>query len=393
MLPPRNGGVPLAMATERRLEHEHEQAPPADALRFEALLVDLATKVLRKQVGPQTHLIDAFNINRALRFIDAVWQATGIELDVNSFYLWPTVPALAGAMADGSFRAIPKLIEIKGGTGARSLVVFAGGVSCFLEMKDFVNALSFEGAVYGMALSAFDRPATQPAEVADEVAACLSALQASGLASPYRLVGYSFGGIVALELARALDAHGMACDFLGLIDSPQSEHAWPLPAWLSFVAGRFVSVRRAKAPPRAEAACGVPGEPGEPGPEPRPGCWRRRLRRLSFRFRDPRGEDYPTLVPQWVGGYPPAYGRAACQLLRMKGLYRPESFRAPLVFYRTEGGSPVDCDPKRIWDRILPDAEWVDVPGNHQSIMVGRHARALAADLSRRLSPLASTRA
>ncbi len=381
-------GVPLALASENRLEHE--PAPPADALRFEALLVDLATKVLRKQVGPQTQLIDAFNINRALRFIDAVWQATGIELDVNSFYLWPTVPALAGAMADGSFRAIPKLIEIKGGTGAGSLVVFAGGVSCFLEMKDFVNALSFEGAVYGMALSAFDRPAAQPAEVADEVAACLSALRASGLVPSYRLVGYSFGGIVALELARALDACGVACDFLGLIDSPQSEHAWPLRAWLSFVAGRFVSGRRAKAPRSAEAAC---GEPDEPGPGPRPGGWRQRLRRLSFRFRDPRGEDYPTLVPQWVGGYPPAYGRAACQLLRMKGLYRPERFRAPLVFYRTEGGSPVDCDPKRIWDRILPDAEWVDVPGNHQSIMVGRHARALAADLSRRLSQLASTRA
>ena len=29
---------------------------------------------------------------RALRFIDAVWRATGIELDVNSFYLWQTLP-------------------------------------------------------------------------------------------------------------------------------------------------------------------------------------------------------------------------------------------------------------------------------------------------------------
>lgn len=375
------------MSAEKRPGQEHEQAPSADVVRFEALLVELAAQVLRRPVDPGTQLAEALNINRALRFIDAVWRATGIELDVNSFYLWQTLPALAAAIADGSYGTVPKLIEIRSGTKAESLVVFAGGVSCFLEMKDFINALSFDGTVYGMALSAFDRPAARPAEVADEVAACLSALQVSGLAPPYRLVGYSFGGVVALELARALDARGWPCDFLGLIDTPQSEHAWPLATWLSFAAGRFAAGRRAKAAPCSDAA---PDAAGEPGQGVQPGGWRQRLRRLSIRFRNPRGEDYPTLVPQWVGGYPPAYGRAARQLLRMKGLYRPQAFPAPLVFYRTLGGSPVDCDPKHIWDRFLPGAEWIDVAGNHQSIMVGRHARALAADLSRRLAQLPS---
>ncbi|MBV2184498.1 MAG: thioesterase [Rhizobium sp.] len=378
------------MSAEERPGQKHEQAQSVDVMRLEALLVELAAQVLRKPVDPGTQLTEAFNINRTLRFVDAVWQATGIELDVNSFYLWPTLPALAAAIADGSYRTVPKLIEIRSGTKAESLVVFAGGVSCFLEMKDFINALSFEGTVYGMALSAIDRPAARPAEVADEVAACLSALQASGLALPYRLVGYSFGGVVALELARALDARGVPSDFLGLIDTPQSEHAWPLATWLSFAAGRYAAARRAKAATRGEAA---PDAASEPGQGAQTGGWRRRLRRLTLRFRDPRHEDYPTLVPQWVGGYPPAYGRAARQLLRMKGLYRPQAFPAPLVFYRTQGGSPVDCDPKRIWDRVLPGAEWIDVAGNHQSIMVGRHAKALAADLSRRLSQLPSSEA
>lgn len=375
----------LAMSAEKRPGQKEERALSAEAVRLEALLVELAVQVLRKPIEPGTPLTEAFNINRALRFIDAVWKATGIELDVNSFYLWPTLPALAGAMADGSYRTVPKLIEIRAGNRTKSLVVFAGGVGCFLEMKDFINALSFEGTVYGMALSAFDRPAARPAEVADEVAACLSTLKASGLAPPYRLVGYSFGGVVALELARALDACSLRCDFLGLVDSPLSEHAWPLPTWLCFAVGRFVARRRAKAAPPGERD---PDAAAEPEQGAQPGGWRQRLRRLSIRFRNPRDEAYPTLVPQWVGGYPPAYDRAARQLLRMKGLYRPQSFAAPLVFYRTQGGSPVDCDPKCIWDRLLPGAEWIDVAGNHQSIMVGRHAKALAADLSRRLSQL-----
>lgn len=378
------------MSAEKRPEQKEERALSTEAVRLEALLAALAVQVLRKPIEPATPLTEAFNINRALRFIDAVWQATGIELDVNSFYLWPTLPALAEAMTDGSYRTVPKLIEIRPGNRKESLVVFAGGVGCFLEMRYVIHALSFEGTVYGMALSLFDRPAARPAEVADEAAACVSALKASGLPPPYRLVGYSFGGVVALELARALDARGLRCDFLGLIDSPQSEHAWPLATWLSFAVGRFVARRRAKA-----AAFGAPGPDaaGEPEQGAQPGGWRQRLRRLSIRFRNPRDEAYPTLLPQWVGGYPPAYGRAARQLLRMKGLYRPQAFPAPLVFYRTQGGSPVDCDPKRIWGRLLPGAEWIDVAGNHQTIMVGRHAKALAADLSRRLSRLPSSEA
>lgn len=377
----------MALAAGKPGNELYEQVRPADVGRFELLLVELATDALRRRVTPETRLVDVLNINRALRFIDAVWQATGIELDVNSFYVWPTLRTLAGAMTDGTYRMVPKLIELRSGRRDESLVVFAGGVSCFLEMKDFLDALAFEGTVYGMALTAFDRPAADPAHVADEVAVCLAALQSSGMAAPYRLVGYSFGGIVALELARALQASGLSCDLLALIDSPQSEHAWPLSAWLSFVARRYLSGRRAKSKAGTEVAPTVAGASGEGASATR---WRQRLRRLSFRFRDPRGEDYPTLVPQWVGGYPPAYGRAARQLLRMKGLYRPQLYSAPLVFYRTAGGSPVDCDPRRIWEHILPHAEWVDVAGNHQSVMVGRHARALAEDLSHRLSLLPS---
>lgn len=359
-----------------------------DAAGFERLLVEVARTVQRREVPADTILVDVFNINRTLKFIDALWRTHGIELDVNSFYLWPTLRDLAAAMADGSFRKVPKLIRIRKGTSLETLIVFAGGASCFLEMKDFVNALAFDGTVYGMALTPFGRPAASPAVIADEVAACLAELEASGIAPPYRFVGYSFGGLVALELSRALAARGTRIDFLALVDSPQSEHAWPLRTWLAFAAGRLLSKDGTGAAASVEEVSGEASQARRGGG---PAKWRRTLRRLAFRFLSPKAESYPTFVPQWLGGYPPAYDLAARQLLRMKGLFRPSRYEGPLVFYRTEGGSPVDCDPKCIWEPFLPAAEWVDVSGNHQTIMIGRHARTLAADVSRRLAAAAQS--
>jgi len=87
-----------------------------DAAAFERLLVEVARIVQRREVSVDARLVDVFNINRTLKFIDAVWQASGIELDVNSFYLWPTLRELARAMADGSCRNVPKRIRIREGT-------------------------------------------------------------------------------------------------------------------------------------------------------------------------------------------------------------------------------------------------------------------------------------
>jgi len=70
----------------------------------------------------------------------------------------------------------------------------------------------------------------------------------------------------------------------------------------------------------------------------------------------------------------------------MKGVYKPDRYDGELTFFRSAQGSPVDCDPKSIWRHLLVHAEWVDVAGNHQSMIVGRNASALALELSTRLT-------
>lgn len=64
-----------------------------------------------------------------------------------------------------------------------------------------------------------DRMPRRVDEWVDHHEAALATIDAPEDGAPYRFVGWSFGGVVALELARRLRARGVQVAFVGLIDS------------------------------------------------------------------------------------------------------------------------------------------------------------------------------
>ena len=76
----------------------------------------------------------------------------------------------------------------------------------------------------------------------------MRAVQPSG---PYALVGYSFGGLVAFEIAQQLIAAGEKIELLCLLDTYVDERYLPLPAWVRFqsevMADRVRTVRELSA--------------------------------------------------------------------------------------------------------------------------------------------------
>jgi thioesterase domain-containing protein len=339
-------------------------------------------------LGFDADIPDAVSVNRVLNFIKRWWSETGEEMDVNVFYRHRTLEALGFAISNHEdLSASPKIIELRGGEGGVPLLLFAGGASCFLEMQQLIQEIRFPGPILGVALTAFNRDRQNPATVEDEVQSALATLQAAGISGPYRLLGYSFGGVFALELARALRAQGQKIAFLGMLDTPLGEQEWPLTTWGRFMWQRWQRARNRK---KNLTKAGSQPRPQVPAKSSRPAIDRReylarKLKPLSFRYADPHTAYYPELAPQWMGGYPPLYDAAARQLLCMKGLYKPSRYEGELTFYRSLQGSPVDCDPKTIWGRFLAHANWVDVSGNHQSMIVGRNAATLARELGERL--------
>lgn len=111
------------------------------------------------------------------------------------------------------------VVPLTGGAGAPFICVhpIAGDVSAFLDL-----ARAFPAALPFWALQAPGLEAGQeaPASVAALATANLAALRRRGVEAPRFLGGYSFGGIVAYEMACQLSARGTPPERLIIIDTP-----------------------------------------------------------------------------------------------------------------------------------------------------------------------------
>ena len=136
--------------------------------------------------------------------------------------------------------------------GDATLFVFGGAGGETDELRPVVGGLSGDPRVVALAFAA--EPGTADS-IETMAAAAVDLLRADQPHGPYQLLGYSFGGLLALESARLLTDAGEAVAFVGLMDSLFDQRHWP--------AGLFVraTARRAAHPcpgPRRPAAGSSP---------------------------------------------------------------------------------------------------------------------------------------
>jgi thioesterase domain-containing protein len=318
------------------------------------------------------------NPNRALRIIHNIWSATSIELPINIFFEAPTVRQMARALCDDRRQlAAPDLVCLRSGDqNTPPLFLFPGGVGVLIELMDLAQALDYRGAIYGIAFSGLDGVGPVYDRIEQEAARSLAIMRRLQPNGPYRMIGYSFGGITALETARKIRQQRGEEAFLCLLDTAQNDHAWPLRVWLPFML-RKIAAKLKKMKYRRPAQ----KNPHEYSENPQPP----RGTQLEFRFRNPNHPNYPYYHPYWRGNYPPFYGQVAQNACRMRGRYMPSRYDGKAFFFASAGGDSLVCDPLRVWPKYLPNAEWTRVPGNHLSMILGRNAVFLAAEISRRL--------
>jgi thioesterase domain-containing protein len=315
-----------------------------------------------------------------MQIIHEIWSVTSLELPVNVFFETPTIRRMAAAMHDGSAFVAPDLIRLRDGDESAPLFLFPGGAGNIGHLTDLVRALDYPGVVYGIALSGLDGAEPLPERIEQEATRAMKIIQGVQASGPFRLIGYSMGGITALETARLLRrAHGDTV-FLSLIDAPLNDHCWPYTVWSAFLmrklARKLPNLIKRFLDKRTAARPAIPvSDVGQ----------RRRGTQLEYRFRDPRNPDYPLYSPYWEDQHPPNHARVGANAIRMKGFYKPSRYDGKVYFFASTGGDPHSCDPQQIWPKYLPNTEWIRMPGHHLSIMLGRKARSLAKELSERL--------
>jgi thioesterase domain-containing protein len=176
------------------------------------------------------------------------------------------------------------------------------------------------------------------------VAAAIRQLQPAG---PYRLAGYSFGALVALETAHQLRAGGETVDALFLIEAVYDERYWPRGLWLralirrtGWQLARIVRMRPTKAV----------------------GEFYRRGVRLIRRFARRKADASENLA---MSGETLGAQRAYAAI----GGYRPRRYDGSMTLIASSVDRHFGCDTVRLWNGYADRLAIQRVDGDHLAVM------------------------
>ncbi|MBV9774662.1 MAG: amino acid adenylation domain-containing protein, partial [Gemmatimonadetes bacterium] len=155
----------------------------------------------------------------AVRLMARIETVLGARLPLATLFSAPTVESLAAILrreSDGPDASPLVPIRASGGRPPLFFVHPVGGdVLCYAPLNRHLGA---DQPFYGLrsrALTGGAADATVEAMASDYVAV----LREAQRAGPYRLGGWSMGGVVAFEMARQLEAAGERVEVLALVDS------------------------------------------------------------------------------------------------------------------------------------------------------------------------------
>lgn len=159
-----------------------------------------------------------------LRLKHNIEQRLGIQdLPVVSILRAPTVRGLARRLAAGhhpTADAYDPLVPLQTSGSKTPLFCVHPGVG---EVLVFVNLATYfvnERPFYALRARGFGKNETHFTSFAEMVDCYVRAIRAEQPTGPYAIAGYSYGGVVAFEIAKELEAQGERVDFVGILNIP-----------------------------------------------------------------------------------------------------------------------------------------------------------------------------
>ncbi len=193
---------------------------PRDAA--EAALLAVWQDVLRvRPLGVRDNFFEAGGHSLlAVRLLAEVQARFGVELPLQALFRGPTVEAMAGLLrGETSVAPTSPLVPIRqGGDGVPLFLVHPVGGSVF-AYHALARHLDAGRPVYALQAPGLEGEAEPLTSVDAMAERYLAALREARPEGPYLLGGWSFGGLVAWEMARRLRAEGEEVPLVTLIDS------------------------------------------------------------------------------------------------------------------------------------------------------------------------------
>lgn len=303
-----------------------------------------------------------------------IGEAFGRALPLSMIFQSPTIAAIAAKLRSAARPAFSHVVPLKPTGKGTPLFIVHGIFGNVLQLRRLAERLETDRPIYALQARGAD-PDQQPhATLADMVDAYEAAIREIQPHGPYALGGYSFGGLVAYELARRLRARGAQIGFLGLFETDLYARYLPLKDKLSYFASlsRRVLAKVQSMPP-GEIPSYLTSKIAQFG--------HRLLLRTGLR------DDFVDL-----GDIP---GPMATRNREMYSIgarafvaFNPKPYDGTLTLFRVAGPRFGVCDPLPIWRRAAAAVEIFDIEGSHGTIMEWPHVGDLARKLSERLARL-----
>jgi acetoacetyl-CoA synthetase len=242
-----------------------------------------------------------------------------------------------------------------------------------MEFWTLVGALRNARPVFGLQALGLDGEQPVQQRVEQMAASYIEQMRGVQPHGPYALGGYSFGGLVAFEIAQQLSRVGERIEFLCLLD-PYVNGRWlPWRAWLDYrrdyVSDRYRALRELPPLQRVAYVC------------KRLGVAARQLRRHGARRPLPLGPSTAAL--------PPVLRRVRETMEGAMKIYKPRAYDAgPIVYVRATKRLEGHGDPLQLWQQIARGGlAVVEVQSDHVSLMFAPDVHTAAAALDRIAEP------
>jgi thioesterase domain-containing protein len=341
---------------------QSERAKPADEAQLAPRVGDRITEavarawqdVLLAPVGaPHDDFFDAGGDSlKAITFAMELERALGLEeISPTLIYEAPSFRGFCELLRECRAPLDPPLVLLKAGAGAPPVFIIHGIGGNVVDILPTARRMTHPGTVIGIRARGFARGETPHSSVEAMASDYLSAIKARQPNGPYYLCGYSFGGLVAFEIARRLSESDNEVGFVGLFDTLMSPLRWPLRAWPSIIGRRIARL---------------------------PGDMRARLAApLASMQRD------DTLLPGLQSALPTRVVRVAASALIASARYRPGFYEGQLTLFTPMGRERGQPPLEAIWRKHARTLSIVETPGDHSTMLSAPNADSTAASLTR----------
>jgi len=351
-------GDEVNVQNERAVAIEAVEADPSDSDGIARTVAQVWQKVLQTPArGPEDDFFEAGGDSlKAITFMIDLEQALGLELSLTLITETPKFGRLCDALREHRTARYVPLVPLKPGNGLPPVFIIHGLGGNVAGLFPMTRRMTYPGAVIGIqarGLDGHEPPHTSVEAMAAEYLRAVKARQADG---PYYLCGYSFGGLVAFEIARRLRESGDEVALVGLFDTTMSPLRWPLRSWLSIVRRRMVHF-----------AASVIAAPIHTWPA---AVWKMGRRAGERR----RG---------FLKSAPTSVLKVATSSLIASARYRPGFYPGELTLFTPTRREPGLPSLQAVWRTHARDLSIVETAGAHSTMFSAPNAESAAASLTR----------